>query len=79
MLQALELGRAVYGVHNRTLYGNLERIGGRKSADCKVYSERDKGYEAWPFISTNDAGFHRLAAGRYIRAAFPDRSVYEKR
>jgi len=79
MLWALGFGRAVYGVHNRTLYGNMNGIGGRKSADCKVYSERDTEYPSWPFISTNDSTFRRTSAGAYIRESFPNPSPYEKR
>lgn len=79
MLRALELGRHIYGVHNRTLYGNLFGIKGRKSDDCKVYSERDTGWREWPFLSTNDNGFRKLKAGVYVRELFPDRSPYEKR
>lgn len=82
MLQALELcdlhkdSRVGYRLHERTLFGNLNAVGGVKAHNHKVYRQ-DRGWSSWPFISTNDHTFRILPVGEYIRGRFPEQSPYE--
>ena len=80
MQLALSIGQGIYGMHNRTMYGNLMGVGGTETHDFKVYrTEKSKDYESWPFLSTSDRTFAYHPAGKtYIRAMFPDPSPYEK-
>lgn len=61
--------------YQRSLYGNLNRIGGSHMDDVKVISNRadmDK-----PFLSTNEASFKGGKVGELIRDTFPEPSPYE--
>lgn len=71
----LEVGASVPRVHYRSLYGNLQHVGGERSDDPKVYSRDDAG-PIGPFLSTNDTTWLGLAGDR-VRAAFPVPSPYE--
>lgn len=78
MLEALELGAGIHGMHNRTMYGNLVRLGGTLSNDFKVYNnDRNIDFDALPFLSTSDRTFLYHPAGRYIRKTFTESSIYE--
>ena len=58
----------------RSLYGNINHIGGQEAPDCKAYGGREI---SKPFHSTNDASWRH-----YIRTftnAYPQPSRYEKR
>lgn len=63
--------------HKRTAYGNVHAVGGTMMRDCKVRREPDFGRDR-PFLSTSDSSFHNHPVGRYIRAAFPTPSRYER-
>jgi hypothetical protein len=60
----------------RTIFGNLQHIGGERVDDYKVYG-RDGNWQEWPFISTEDSVFRAYPVGHYIREQFPDPSPYE--
>ena len=61
----------------RSLYGNLNKIGGTDMKDCKC-STLARGYdEEAAFLSTEDAAFMRGKVGEFIRGRFPERSRYE--
>lgn len=78
MLLALSLGKGIHGVHNRTLYGNLEGIESEYHQDVKVYrKDTKKSYTEWPFISTSDRTFRFHPVGRYIQKQFPTPGPYE--
>jgi hypothetical protein len=75
MLEALSL--VTYPmVQERTLYGNLAHIGGDPARNFKVY-HGDYGWQAWPFLSSNDSSFGRNPVGEHVRATFTRRSPYE--
>jgi hypothetical protein len=82
MLEALDLchahkdARVGHGLHERTIYGNLNDVGGEKHHNFKVYRQ-DRGWRSWPFISTNDNTFRTQPVGEFIRARFPTQSEYE--
>lgn len=57
----------------RTLYGNLNDIGGKQSADGKMYRP---GPIPTPFMSTEDATFRHFAAR--LADMFPNPSRYEQ-
>lgn len=75
MLTALDLATEPR-IQERTLFGNLAGLGGRKAADCKVYGE-ETGWRRWTYISTSDAIFEEHAVGRFIRQRFPFASPHE--
>lgn len=54
LLRAWEMGKELEVLHIRTLMGNLARLGGTEREDVKVYRGKTKGYEQWPFLSSND-------------------------
>jgi hypothetical protein len=56
----------------RSVYGNLQRIGGELTHDFKTIHA-----EPWPFLSTNETVFARRPVGELIRRTFPDPSPYE--
>jgi hypothetical protein len=75
MLTALDLCR-IPAMQERTLYGNLNRIGGELRHNHKV-RRAQRGWESWSFLSTNETTFRTLPVGKHIRAAFGDPSPYE--
>ena len=78
MLLALSLGQGIHGLHNRTMYGNLEGLVSTEAKDMKVYRGDTRGtYPEWPLLSTSDRTFKYHPAGRYIRETFKDPSPYE--
>jgi hypothetical protein len=68
-------GRLVAG-YQRTLYGNLHRIGGEFMDDCKVTSNSQN--LDTPFLSTNESSFRSGNAGKLIREQFAEPSPYER-
>jgi hypothetical protein len=79
MLDALGLGRHLDVVHKRTLYGNLAGLGGQQIPDVKILHRGPRGYGPNSlFLSTMPDAFVNGHVGRFIRAAFPDPSPYEK-
>lgn len=81
MLEALALCRTPAGVRDhmiqeRTLFGNLQGVGGEKRRNHKV-RRGQTGWNAWQFLSTNDNIFRILPVGEHIRARFPTQSEYE--
>lgn len=61
----------------RTVYGNLAELGGSEAADVKVHG-KSQGLPPGPFASTSPGAIHKMAAaGRALRALFPDPSPYE--
>lgn len=75
MLEALDLC-AKSTTQERTLFGNLQQVGGEKAHNHKV-RRQDRGWSSWPFISTNDVTFRTLPVGEYIRRRFDTPSPYE--
>jgi hypothetical protein len=78
MLQALEMGSRVPVWHKRTAYGAVARLGGVESADVKIASRLDLPPADAVFVSTTDEAFRSGAVGRFLRAAFPNPSPYER-
>jgi hypothetical protein len=76
MLEALDVARTDSMLQERTLYGNLNDVGGDKHHNFKVHRQ-DRGWHSWPFLSTNDHTFRTLPVGEYIRGRFPTQSEYE--
>lgn len=58
----------------RSLYGNVNHIGGEEFPDCKAYGLREIGK---PFHSTNDTSWRHFQ--RTFASAYPKASPYEKR
>lgn len=75
MLDALDLCSSAQ-FHERTLYGNLNHLGGERRQNHKIRS-RDHGWEDWAFLSTNDTGFASLPVGRFIRSRFREQGPHE--
>lgn len=61
----------------RSLYGNYNDIGGTKIKDPKISDVETEPTGKEIYLSTNDNSFKDGAAGRYIRAAFPNKCKYE--
>lgn len=79
MLAALEVGLSsgVKVLHKRSLYGNLERIGGGRMKDVKVLHRGWAFHPQAAFLSTMPESFRTGAVGNFIRQAFPTPSKYE--
>jgi hypothetical protein len=66
----------------RSIYGNLNKIGGTKIDDVKVYSDKDVEKTIYdyrkskaPFLSSKDNTFPRLKP--MLQELYPNRSKYE--
>lgn len=59
----------------RSLYGNLEQLGGERQDDVKVHGAGPR--PPGPWLSTSDGSFHYHPVGRWVRKRFPDPSPYE--
>lgn len=78
MLLALCLGQGIHGLHNRTMYGNLEGLISSEAKDMKIYrNDTRTTYPEWPLLSTSDRTFKYHPVGRYIRESFKEPSPYE--
>jgi hypothetical protein len=75
MLEALALCSYPM-IQERTIYGNLQGIGGELRRNHKV-RRGQSGWNSWQFLSTNDNTFRTMPIGEHIRAKFPDQSAYE--
>ena len=83
MIEVIERARRcaidVERIHNRSLYGNVARLGGERVEDVKVYGLGGYDRPPIPFLSTSDASFRRGLVGRHLRRMFPDAGAYEAR
>lgn len=72
----------------RSHYGNIYHIGGEQAEDVKLFMEprhNPSEYNEAPleymnkqlFLSATGGSFNRGLPGRYIRAVFPQKSIYE--
>lgn len=79
MLECLDIAKHANDplLQERTLFGNLFGVGGEKRRNYKVGRDA-RGWQSWPFTSTNDNTFRAAPIGEFIRSKFPDRSVYER-
>ncbi|MFD8774474.1 hypothetical protein [Streptomyces sp. NPDC059916] len=77
MLQALDAGQHLRGVHKRTLYGNLAGLGGDQIQDVKILNRSPRFDHDARFLSTMPDSFTNGAVGTHIRSAFPSPSRYE--
>ncbi|MGW2640065.1 hypothetical protein [Streptomyces sp. NPDC001348] len=66
-----------HDAHKRTVYGVLNGVGGTRMADVKVQRRGPQFDTGSAFLSTMPDAFANGAAGRFIRAAFPEPSPYE--
>lgn len=73
LTDTLEQARGVHiAGYQRTLYGNLNRIGGTLATDVKVRNRLPDG----PFVSTSEKTFQG-GVGQMIRQLFPEPSPFE--
>lgn len=80
MEEVLALRQKQNCYHLRTVYGNLEKIGGSKSEDVKVY-RKSVDTSTWTkrrMLSTSDMVWAYSKVGRYVRDLFPVPSQYER-
>lgn len=75
--QALVLSKQIEGFGKRTIYGNLNNIGGTQIQDVKVTLKRRGRAELSPYISTDDDSFIILGIYKKLQKQFPERSKYE--
>lgn len=74
LVETLEKAKGVHiAGYQRTLYGNLNRIGGTLAVDCKVKGNR---LPVGPFVSTSEKTFQG-GVGQMIRRLFPEPSPFE--
>lgn len=66
-----------YGAR-RSLYGNINHVGGIARKDCKIYNLTSIPHPEEPFCSTTDFSFAEGAVGEYIRKQFKEKCGYEK-
>ena len=62
----------------RSLYGNVNKIGGVQMDDVKVYGAGDKPDKDSPLLSTKDSSFRYGLVGEYIREIFSEPCKYEE-
>jgi hypothetical protein len=62
----------------RSLYGNLNAIGGEEAVDVKIHATRTSIPEDAAFVSTTDSSFANGRVGAEIRARFPEPSPFER-
>lgn len=78
MLRALDQVPLADGMHKRTAYGVLNRIGGTQVEDVKIRHRAPRGFGPQSvFLSTMPDAFLHGHVGRFIRAAFPRQCQYE--
>ena len=61
----------------RALYGNVNKIGGRQVADCKVTPWYRPDCSDTDVISTEDTAFAKADVGQFVRNFFPKPSRWE--
>jgi hypothetical protein len=72
-----QMGMRLRVLHKRTLYGNVEAVGGAETHDVKVPYPASEWSPEWTFLSTHESTFTAGTVGGYIRSRFPDPSPYE--
>ena len=83
MLINRKLGAATLAEHPnqklfRSLYGNVNKIGGTYMNDVKVYGAGDEPDKDSPLLSTKDSSFRYGLVGEYIRETFNEPCKYEE-
>jgi hypothetical protein len=79
MLNVLWRGRHIDVLHKRTAYGVLGGLGGERVEDVKIRHRAPRGYGPGDrFLSTMPDAFTNGHVGKFIRARFPEPSVYER-
>jgi hypothetical protein len=85
MLECLRLAKRIARpdiqcLHKRTLYGNLNSLGGIQVEDCKIKDRFQRWDRGSDFLSTSPKSWMRSSEiRRFIRERFPIRSPYESR
>lgn len=78
MHEQLKLGdQRMGGIHIRTLYGNIYKLGGTRRKDVKIQDFEKTIPAGADFISTSDASFATGPVGEQLRSLFPEKCVYE--
>lgn len=81
MIEVIERARRcaidVERIHNRSLYGNVARLGGEQVDDVKVYTRQPISPLPKPFVSTHDGSFRAGWIGRVLRSKFREPGPYE--
>lgn len=80
MAEALaRIPQARHGIQMRTVYGNVNDVGGVQVDDrkIKIPNWTDQIPEGATFVSTSDRSWREGAIGRAIRARFPEKGAYE--
>lgn len=78
MLAALDQAPHLDGMHKRTLYGNLNHIGGEQAEDVKISHRGPYGVNPNSrFLSTMPDSFACGRVGEFIRGRFPEPCRYE--
>lgn len=78
-LETLKLSLEMEGFGKRTLYGNINQIGGVQAEDVKYSTRRRDIDPELAFISTEEASFMYHPIGNYIREKFNKRCKYERK
>ena len=77
LLETLRVGEQVPALHYRTLYGNLNAVGGEFHPNVKISDRKALPRDGWAFVSTNEKSFASGKVGQMIRRLLPDPSPYE--
>lgn len=77
-LEVLEMSLEMDGFGKRTLYGNINKLGGELIQDVKFTNPRRAILDDMPFVSTDEGSFLYHQIGGYIRGRFTERSQYEQ-
>jgi len=62
----------------RSLYGNVNKVGGIRMDDVKIYNSGDEPDKDSPLLSTKDSSFRYGLVGDYIRETFNEPCKYEE-
>ena len=62
----------------RSLYGNVNKVGGIQMDDVKIYNSGDEPDKNSPLLSTKDSSFRYGLVGEYIRDIFKEPCKYER-
>lgn len=77
-LESLKISLELEGFGKRTIYGNLNKIGGSYMEDVKIIRNLQYIPDNPTFLSTNESSFERHKIGVVIRQMFPELCKYEK-
>lgn len=72
-----QIGANFYRLNKRTLYGNLAKVGGKKTYDVKITTDSAPNRDQI-FISTVERSFDNYKVGEYLREVFNQPSCYER-